>query len=551
MSRLQRLAPLVFCLTLGSVLSILLGQDASWDLRNYHLYNPFATLHDRFSVDFFAADQQTTFNPALDFPYMFLALGPLAHYPRLLAAFMGLPYGLMVFVVWHLCVLLFTNHEPREKALLAGLATLTSVTGAMAVTLAGSVSNDVTIGTLVLSGLLLVLRGCERAKAWVGGGFLFGLAAGFKLTATLYAPALVLAFLVTMPLRRSLHRSVIFALGWLVGFLLSYGWHGWELWSLYGNPTFPLFNGIFHSVNGPQDNLLYLRYLPQNIEQWVAYPFYWAFDSSSHVVFDVDLRDPRIALAYTAVILFGLTKLTSLFTKQKILVFPPLDERQGITIFFLIFSYFFWLVSSSLLRFAIPIETLSGLVVIRLATMAFGKNVRAVYATTILISAVCLLSTKHPVWERRDFKETMFQVQIPDLKPDTLFLGFGTPMAYLAAFTPPEDHDRFVGLFFVKYLEGTPLGDTGKQMIRDHTGPYRVLFEFQTNEIKKIQAPDKFGLRLPYLADFGLLPEVKNCIPVHDDLRSPENQSVFICDASKATSHLPSGNHPDTHKQYE
>ncbi len=38
---------LVLCLIVGGTVSVLLGQDANWDLKNYHLYNPFAFLNDR------------------------------------------------------------------------------------------------------------------------------------------------------------------------------------------------------------------------------------------------------------------------------------------------------------------------------------------------------------------------------------------------------------------------------------------------------------------------------------------------------------------------
>lgn len=35
---------------LGALLSLLLGQDANWDLRNYHLYNGYAALHGRLGI---------------------------------------------------------------------------------------------------------------------------------------------------------------------------------------------------------------------------------------------------------------------------------------------------------------------------------------------------------------------------------------------------------------------------------------------------------------------------------------------------------------------
>jgi hypothetical protein len=51
---------------LGGLLSLLLGQDANWDLRNYHLYNGYAALHGRLGVDLAPAQLQSYFNPLLD-----------------------------------------------------------------------------------------------------------------------------------------------------------------------------------------------------------------------------------------------------------------------------------------------------------------------------------------------------------------------------------------------------------------------------------------------------------------------------------------------------
>jgi len=33
------------------IISVILGQDVSWDLRNYHFYNPYMLLTGRFTPD--------------------------------------------------------------------------------------------------------------------------------------------------------------------------------------------------------------------------------------------------------------------------------------------------------------------------------------------------------------------------------------------------------------------------------------------------------------------------------------------------------------------
>ncbi len=48
---------------LGVLLALQLGQDQSWDLLNYHYYNPFALLEQRWGFDVAPAMRQTWFSP--------------------------------------------------------------------------------------------------------------------------------------------------------------------------------------------------------------------------------------------------------------------------------------------------------------------------------------------------------------------------------------------------------------------------------------------------------------------------------------------------------
>jgi len=61
-------APLIF-----GVWSLALGQDANWDLRNYHWYNPYALLHWRFDQDMAPASIQSYLSPLFDIPWYLLA----------------------------------------------------------------------------------------------------------------------------------------------------------------------------------------------------------------------------------------------------------------------------------------------------------------------------------------------------------------------------------------------------------------------------------------------------------------------------------------------
>jgi hypothetical protein len=62
--RLVWLAPLA-----AGLAALALGQDANWDLRNYHFYVPFAFLHGRMDLDVAVAHVATYYNPMLHLPF--------------------------------------------------------------------------------------------------------------------------------------------------------------------------------------------------------------------------------------------------------------------------------------------------------------------------------------------------------------------------------------------------------------------------------------------------------------------------------------------------
>jgi len=49
-ARVSLLAPLLIYAMVFGFISVELGQDANWDLRNYHLYNAYALLHHRLDL---------------------------------------------------------------------------------------------------------------------------------------------------------------------------------------------------------------------------------------------------------------------------------------------------------------------------------------------------------------------------------------------------------------------------------------------------------------------------------------------------------------------
>ncbi len=309
----RHLLPAALCLTIGALASLAMGQDANWDLLNYHLYNGFAALHGRFSQDLLAAGMQSYLNPVLDALYTALALGPLRHALRILAAVTGLWYGMVIFLAYRLATLLSSDvRNPgvtRPAIVTVIAATMLSVSGAATISQVGTTTEELQVAVVMLAGLLVMMQGAtpHPDETWrettslrrvAGGGLLFGLAAGLKLTAAVYAPAALLAAmsLHSAPSSRSLRwmaTGAAFVAGWLVGLTAADGWWAVMLERRFSSPTFPMFNGLFRSSLYPPASLLDGRFLPHGVLQWLFYPIFWA-STPMALVSELPLRDPRL-----------------------------------------------------------------------------------------------------------------------------------------------------------------------------------------------------------------------------------------------------------------
>jgi len=56
----------------GAIYTWFVGEDVNWDWMNYHEYNVWAVINDRYGVDAMPAGFQTYFNPVVYFPIYYL-----------------------------------------------------------------------------------------------------------------------------------------------------------------------------------------------------------------------------------------------------------------------------------------------------------------------------------------------------------------------------------------------------------------------------------------------------------------------------------------------
>ena len=310
------------------------------------------------------AQIQTYYNPTID-----LFFYSLVHYlnerPTLIAFSMGAFHGINVFFIISIAREVFRAPHTSNSIftwLLLTIAVVIGITGANGISLIGLTTNDPQISILVLAALLLILKlRYERTPSeakWLEGtvGFLTGLAVALKLVVVTYALGIGVTY-VFITYRHVLKALARFTAGALAGFIVGGGWFFWLLYSIYANPVFPLFNGIFRSPYFTAENIRDERFLPKTLNEWFFYPFHWA-ETTSGMVTELTFRDPRIALAFSLVavavcsasfgpVLHKLRKDASRFEERPIMS----NSAFFILCLFYLISYVAWLLEFSMYRY--------------------------------------------------------------------------------------------------------------------------------------------------------------------------------------------------------
>lgn len=421
------------CIVLAAAIlayAALVGPDASWDLRNYHLYNGYAWLHGRIGQDLAPAQMQTFNVPLQDIGYVLL-LQTFNRMPRLLATIMAVPHALAVVLV----LLLARRLLPPWQAFAAALI---GATGAAALPTLGTTMSTMTPGACVLGALLLLVRtdGAELSeRACFAAGILAGVAVGLQLTAAPYALGLLAMPAAGVGPGRRLRLLLCLAGGGLIGAGCTGGFWWWTLWQRFGDPVFPYFNGLFRSPWADPAGMRDLRFMPRSVLQALFYPLFWAFAPQTLVI-ELPTRDPRLALGWIAV----LTLAIRAGWQRR---WP--DRAAVMLTAFWAISYVGWEVVFSILRYLAVLELLSGLLIL-IALQPLLARLPATWqrACPIFLIALLMAVTVYPDWGRAAPGKFAASVQLPRMPPKTLVVLLDpSPMAYVAVFALADT--RFAG----------------------------------------------------------------------------------------------------------
>jgi hypothetical protein len=287
--------------TLAAVLvSYHLGKEMLWDTMDYHVYAGFSALHDRFDLDYFAAGPQGYFNPYAYVPFYLLLRSPLT--PLEDASILAALQSAILWLTFELAVTAAPTRKPRARTALAVLATIFAFANPVLIIQLGSSYADITTAELALAGWV-VTAGAIRdldAKRIGWGAVLLGAATGLKVTNAVHAVAAVtlLAFIPGSWKDRVRHGA-IFAVG--VGGSFAAVSAPWSilLERNFGNPVFPLLNGVFRSPEYSTGSMVAYRFIPRSLAAALLRPFSMALPRQ---MVDVEWMAPDVRYAVLAVL---------------------------------------------------------------------------------------------------------------------------------------------------------------------------------------------------------------------------------------------------------
>jgi glycosyl transferase family 87 len=517
---------LLICAGFG-VLSVALGPDNYWDLRYYHLYAPWAYLHDRYLYDIGPAQEQGFLNPTADFIFYGLISSPLNETPRIVAFVMGAVHGINAALTFAIaCHVLRPLRSPERMALTAA-AWLMGVSGSGFVSLLGTTSNDLTSSLFVLGSVLGILwvadpegeRGEGGRSTWLGfagAGLWGGIGIGLKYTSAVYIPGLGVIALLAAVRRRTLGGAIACGVGALAGFLAVAGHHMIVLWNDFGNPTFPYLNQIFHSPYWETEAVRDVRFLPHDLLHLFFYPFYWT-TTDTYIVAEPAFRDWRAAIAEVAMAA-GTLALAVRCVRNGCRRDGVLAQTPGLDLVFIfvIVSYFAWVLGFAYYRYAVPIEMLTGVVTMGALIWLFDDRRLRVIAAIVLL-AISAATTVYLDWGRGHFGDRYVDVRVPPLPKNSIVLiATWEPVAFFIPYAEPTA--QFVGIEN-NYLELSQDNKLASEVKRIMRTPGRSKFVLSVDAFN----PDKLnGL----LGQFGLRLGAQPCQPIRTNL---EGHALSLC----------------------
>lgn len=487
------LAPLLF-----GGLALLLGQDANWDLRNYHWYNAYAFLNGRYGFDLLPSQIPYFYNPLLDIPFYLLA----THVPAKVAGFvLGAVQGLNFVLLFLISFSALEIETSYRKILISAFLAALGMFGGEGLSLIGTTFGDNLTSLGVLLAVLLIIHNHKRLlldrpqKAYAlifGFGILPGLMMGLKLPEVIFCVGTCFALLFAGGAwQRRFMLSLFFGFGILLGVALSLGHWAWALQVHFGNPLFPYFNDTFKSPMLGNINLRDTKFLPHNVFEAISFPFLFAENPLR--VGEIPWRDWRIPILYIVLPL-------SIFMRFAL----PIQSREILTRSYATryllwmggISYVAWLGMFAIYRYIVPIEMLAPLLILCALALWPVSNRTRLVVTTLLLFVIASSITPGNWTRRTSWSDHFVETGIPSLgnTSNLMILMAGIePYAHLIPQFPPEIPFVRIQSNFSDPGQANGMNQLIHNRVDAHKGRFMILIP-QWNEKDAERAMGYFGL---------------------------------------------------------
>lgn len=516
---------LLLIFPLYAVLALWMGQDANWDLKNYHWYNGYALLNGRFGFDMLPSQTPYFYNPAFD--ALFYAVA--SQVPSWIASvLLSLLQALNALLLFKFTKRLLRPDLAGRDWYAAGAAALAVLGGGTLAEL-GTVFYDNVVSLGVFTSLYLAQRALvkrsrpdgESTINWaslVVAGIPVGIGTGFKLPTAIFCVGLC-GGLLLMPgsLRERITRAFAFGCGVLLGLAIGYGFWGAYLWRDFQNPLFPYFNNIFQSPVTVATSARDVNFVPEGGWLRLVFPFAWTLDPK--LVGEVPFRDLKLPLLYA---LLPIVAVMAWRTRHALgRLTAPLATYP---LFVIGVAYAAWLFMFAIYRYAVPLEMLAAPCLLIAIDRVF-TTLRVKQVAIALALIACLCGTQVGDWGRTAFGPRMVTVDWPSVLHESdpaqtmiLMAGF-QPYSHVVPSLPPQIPVIRIQSNFASPGEAKGINDQLAVRVRDwlETPTHKVLF--------LIPVYDADWVGNAVLPQFGLKLRLENCQIAHPNF----NEDLRLC----------------------
>ena len=274
-------------------------------------------------------------------------------------------------------------------------------------------------------------------------------------------------------MRRGAPDAAAFSVAALAGIAATQGFWFATLAERFGDPFFPYFNEWFRSPWWDARPVLVHRFGPQSALEWLYFPLL-LFGRTAGRVATSGFRDWRLPILCAAALVALIAWLARWRTH---LPSPPLPGPAAAWRFVAVFwavSYTVWLALHAIYRYLLPLELLSGALLLVCLRAIFAGRARnpAIVAVAVIVVAF----TRYPHWERVDYGERFIRVDVPPVAPNAaILLVADEPMSHVLPFFPRDA--RFVGVKnnLIDPAMTNRLAREAAQVVAAHVGPLYAL----------------------------------------------------------------------------